>query len=333
MRLVSFLYEKVNVLPMRISFRSILFSLLLLFAMNQSVAQQVYLKVVTAGSRPVSSTLEQIEGVYSDTATLHTRLRQSVLSLYTAGYLAASYDSLSYLRDTVKAYLHPGPQYRWGSLQLVTPDEQMTAMLPRPPRQAENPVIDLEKYSAYQEQLLSYMENNGYPFASVQLSEVHEAPGDTIHAALAVDPGKRYVIDSILIKGSDPVDKRFLYPYLGLFPGMIYDESRLSTISQKIENLSFLRQIRDFELEFSDSSRVNLFLYLERAEGHQAEGALGFLPAKDGSIRFTGQVDLHLASCFAGEGCYRQTGATRNSTRRSFICGWIYRTFCSVVSA
>jgi len=283
---------------MMISFRSILFSLLISFAVNQSVAQQVYLKVVTAGTKPVSCNIGQIEGMYADTATINNRLRQSVLSLYSAGYLAASYDSLSYFQDTVKAYLHPGPQYRWGSLQLVTPNEQLAAMLPRPPRQSGNPVINLEKFSAYQEQLLSYMENNGYPFASVQLSEVHEASGDTIYAALAIDPGKRYVIDSILIKGKDPVDKRFLYPYLGFFPGMVYDESRLSTISQKIQNLSFLRQIRDFELEFSDSSRVNLFLYLERAEGHQAEGALGFLPAQDGRIRFTGQVDLHLANLF-----------------------------------
>jgi len=283
---------------MMISCRSIVFFLFLLFAVSPSGAQQVYLEVVTAGSTPEHPAIGQVEGMYPDTATIHASLRQSLSSFYSAGYLAASYDSLGYFPDTVKAYLHPGPQYRWGSLKLVATNEQVAAMLPRPPRQSGNSVINLERFRAYQEQLLRYLENNGYPFASVQLSQVRETPGDTIHGALTVHTGKQYVIDSIMIKGKEPVDQRFLYPYLGLFPGMVYDESRLSVLPQKIENLSFLRQIRDFELEFSDSNRVHLFLYLERAEGHQAEGALGFLPAENGSIRFTGQVDLHLINMF-----------------------------------
>jgi outer membrane protein assembly factor BamA len=283
---------------MMISWRFILLFLFLLFAVSPSGAQQVYLEVVTVGPTAKPPSTGQVEGMYPDTATIHAHLRQSLSSLYSDGYLAASYDSLDYSMDTVKAFLHPGPQYRWGSLKLVATNEAMAEVLPPPPRQSGNPVINLERFRAYQEQLLRYLENNGYPFASVQLSEVQETPGDTLHGALAVHTGKRYIIDSILIKGKEPVDKRFLYPYLGLSPGMVYNESRLSALSQKIENLSFLRQIRDFELEFSDSNRVNLFLYLERAEGHQAEGALGFLPAKDGSIRFTGQVDLHLVNMF-----------------------------------
>jgi len=278
--------------------RSIFLFLLLLFAANQLRAQQVYLKIEPAGSAPVSSIIEPAEGMYEDTAAIHARIRQSISSLHSSGYLAASYDTLAYGPDTVKAFLHLGPQYRWGSLKVVAPDEEMAGLLPRPPRQSGNPVINLERFRAYQEQLLTSLENHGYPFASVQLSRVQETPDDTLHGALAVRAGKRYVIDTILIKGEDPVDPRFLYPYLGLFPGMVYDESRLSAIPRKIENLSFLRQIRDFELEFSDSNRVNLFLYLERAEGHQAEGALGFLPAGSGGIRFTGQVDLHLSNLF-----------------------------------
>jgi outer membrane protein assembly factor BamA len=283
---------------MMIPWRTIFLFMFLLIAANPLKAQQLHLEVVTDETNPPVSTLGQIQGMYPDTATIHARLHQSLSSLYSEGYLAASYDSLGYLRDTVRAFLHVGPQYRWGSLELVAPNERMAAVLPRPPRHSGNPVINLERFRSYQEQLLTYLENNGYPFASVQLSEVRETTGDSIHGALVVHAGRRYVIDSILIKGKEPVDQRFLYPYLGLSPGMVYDESRLSAISQKIRNLSFLREIRDFELEFSDSSRVNLFLYLERAEGHQAEGALGFLPTEDGSIRFTGQVDLHLTNMF-----------------------------------
>jgi outer membrane protein assembly factor BamA len=101
-----------------------------------------------------------------------------------------------------------------------------------------------------------------------------------------------------MIQGNDPVSDKYLYPYLGLYPGMVYNESRLKQIPDRIENIAFLTQIREFELEFSEGDRVNVFLYLERAESNQVDGVVGFLPGGEGKIRFTGQFDLSLSNIF-----------------------------------
>jgi outer membrane protein assembly factor BamA len=263
-----------------------------------SEAQPWQLKVMPSGSTAIPGWLDQVEGTYSDTTAAYAQLKESLSDLYAEGYLAASYDSISRHGDTLKVFLYRGRQYRWGRFDISIPEGEATDMIPVPENFPAERVLNLQRLNAYQEQVLARLENHGYPFASVQLSNIRNSASDTIDAVLSVQTGPQYSIDSILIKGDAPVDRSFLYPYLGMFPGMVYDESKIREIPQKVENLDFLRQIRDFELEFSGNRRVNVFLYLERAEGNQAEGAVGFLPSRRGKIRFTGRLDMQLMNIF-----------------------------------
>jgi len=79
---------------------------------------------------------------------------------------------------------------------------------------------------------------------------------------------------------------------------MYYDESRLNSISEKLDQLPFITQIKDFELEFSDQNKVNLYLYLSQNQGNQADGLVGFVPAEGNKIQFTGRLDLLLQNSF-----------------------------------
>ena len=240
----------------------------------------------------------ELEGSYKDSATIHMKLRESLSDMRRRGFLAASYDSIRVREDTLTAWLHVGRQYRWGQFSLNAPDSSLFRELTIFREMKNNAVINLQELNALEEKIVTYLENRGYPFASVRIDRLEHAGSDTLNASLSIEPGKRYVIDSIMIQGNDPVSEKYLYPYLGLYPGMVYNESRLKQIPNRIENLAFLRQIRDFELEFSEGHRVNVFLYLERAENNQVDGVVGFLPGGDGKIRFTGQFDLSLSNLF-----------------------------------
>ncbi|MBS3772394.1 MAG: BamA/TamA family outer membrane protein [Bacteroidales bacterium] len=239
-----------------------------------------------------------LEGDYKDTATIRRKLRQSLTDMRKAGFLAASYDRMRIKTDTVRMWLHVGQKYHWGKFSITTPDSSLLQTIPSFQKIREQEVINLNELNALEKRVVTQLENQGYPFASVKISQLENAGSDTLNASLVIDPGKRYVIDSILIKGNDRVSEKYLYPYLELFPGMVYNENKLQKIPDKIENLAFLRQIRDFELEFSEGQRVNVFLYLEKAASNQAEGVVGFLPKGDGKIHFTGAFDLSLSNLF-----------------------------------
>jgi outer membrane protein assembly factor BamA len=240
----------------------------------------------------------ELEGSYMDSSTIHMKLRESLSDMRRRGFLAASYDSIRVREDTLTAWLHVGRQYRWGQFSLNAPDSSLFREPTIFREMKNNAVINLQELNALEEKIVTYLENRGYPFASVRIERLEHAGADTLNASLNIEPGKRYVIDSIMIQGNNPVSEKYLYPYLGLYPGMVYNESRLKQIPNRIENLAFLRQIRDFELEFSEGHRVNVFLYLERAENNQVDGVVGFLPGGDGKIRFTGQFDLSLSNLF-----------------------------------
>jgi len=261
--------------------------------------QEYYLEIrESSASGYIDELTSELEESYKDSATIHMELRESLSDMRRRGFLAASYDSIRVREDTLTAWLHVGGQYRWGQFSLNVPDSSLFRGFTVFRGMNNNEVINLHELNALEERIVTYLENRGYPFASVRIERLEDAGSDTLNASLGIDPGKRYVIDSIMIQGNNPVSEKYLYPYLGLYPGMVYNESRLKQIPDRIENIAFLRQIRDFELEFSEGHRVNVFLYLERAENNQVDGVVGFLPGGDGKIRFTGQFDLSLSNLF-----------------------------------
>ena len=264
-----------------------------------AIGQEVKLEVSGEDSSDfVLGWKRDAEGSYRDSAAVYRQLKQSLSFFQQRGYLAASFDSLVQKGDTLRAHLHLGRQYHWGRFEVDLPDNDLAGQVPSPEGPGAEHILNLEQFNRYKEKVVVFLENRGYPFASAQLKRINNSQGDTLHAVLKVKTGKRYIIDSIYIKGDDPVNRKYLYPYLGLHPGMIYHEERVGRIPDKIESLSFLRQIRDFELEFSRGNRVNIFLYLEQARSNRAEGVVGFLPDEAGRIRFTGQVDLDLYNVF-----------------------------------
>ena len=279
--------------------RNILLTTCLLLIGLITNGQEYHLEIRDSStSGYIDELTSELEGSYKDSATIHMKLRESLSDMRRRGFLAASYDSIRVREDTLTAWLHVGRQYRWGQFSLNAPDSSLFRELTIFREMKNNAVINLQELNALEEKIVTYLENRGYPFASVRIDRLEHAGSDTLNASLSIEPGKRYVIDSIMIQGNDPVSEKYLYPYLGLYPGMVYNESRLKQIPNRIENLAFLRQIRDFELEFSEGHRVNVFLYLERAENNQVDGVVGFLPGGDGKIRFTGQFDLSLSNLF-----------------------------------
>ncbi|MGM0532004.1 MAG: BamA/TamA family outer membrane protein [Bacteroidota bacterium] len=279
--------------------KNILFAICILLNAFMTKAQEYHLDIRESDTTDYIMNLTgTLEGDYKDTATIRRKLKQSLTEMRQAGFLAASYDRMRIEKDTMKMWLYVGQKYHWGKFSVTTPDSSLLQNIPYSREIRKHEVIDLYELNALEKQIVTYLENRGYPFASVKIDQLENAGSDTLNASLIVDPGKRYVIDSILIKGNNPVNEKYLYPYLELFPGMVYEENKLQKIPDKIQNLGFLRQIRDFEIEFSEGRRVNVFLYLERAESNQADGVVGFLPKGDGKIRFTGEFDLSLSNLF-----------------------------------
>ncbi|MCX6296044.1 MAG: BamA/TamA family outer membrane protein, partial [Bacteroidetes bacterium] len=157
----------------------------------------------------------------------------------------------------------------------------------------DNKPIYYKSVKRVQEKLISYYENNGYPFASVKLDSIRVSDG-SIAAQLKLTKNSEIKIDSVVIRGSAKIASVYIYNYLGIKPGNLYDESQLKKVNTRIAELPFVRSAKPPSFTFTDKFN-KLILYIDNRRASQFDGIVGILPDnKTGKILFTGDVRLKL---------------------------------------
>ncbi len=220
-------------------------------------------------------------------------LQQVLFTVFDNAYLAAQYDSLKEDSTRLTAYLNLGDRYKWANLKHGNVDEGVLSQIGFREKLYRNKPVYFKDVKRVQEELIRFYENNGYPFASVKLDSI-VISGPELSAVLKLTKNKLEKIDSVLIKGNAKIAKIYLYNYLGVKPGSLYNESQLIKINTRLAELPFVRATRSANIIFSD--RYNkLYLYLEKKRASQFDGIVGILPDNvTGKILFTGDVHLNL---------------------------------------
>jgi outer membrane protein assembly factor BamA len=208
-------------------------------------------------------------------------------------YLTAQYDSLKEDSTSLTAFLNFGDQYKWAYLKGGNVDEGVLGKIGFREKIYQHKPVYFKDVKRIQEALIRYYENNGYPFASVKLDSIiidHEE----ISAVLNLTKNQLERIDSIIVKGDAKIANVYIYNYLGIKPGSLYNESQLIKVNTRIAELPFVRSTRSANVTFT--KRYNkLFLYLEKKRASQFDGIVGVLPNNvTGKILFTGDVHLSL---------------------------------------
>lgn len=82
------------------------------------------------------------------------------------------------------------------------------------------------------EKLISYYENNGYPFALAKLDSI-QIDSQQISAQLVIEKNIYIQLDSLIIEGNAAINEKFLTRYLNIKNGMPYNEASFQSISKK----------------------------------------------------------------------------------------------------
>jgi outer membrane protein assembly factor BamA len=143
--------------------------------------------------------------------------------------------------------------------------------------------------------IITYYENNGYPFASVKLDSL-ETSKEEIKAVLNIEKNKYFKLDSLVIQGSAKVNKKFLYRYLSVKEGMPYNESAIIALSLKLKQLPFLYEKKPWRAQLTNKTN-KLILFLDKKNTSQFDGIIGLLPdANTNKTVITGDVKLKLVN-------------------------------------
>ena len=223
--------------------------------------------------------------------------------LHAKGYLTASIDSVVFDSTSAKMLLYVGEAYKWAHLTTVSVDPSLLSAVGWNERQFPGKPMDFTTIKAWQERILDYLENHGYPFAKIFLDSL-EMNNDSVSAVLKVDKGPLYIIDSIRVFGDAKLSNNFLQRYLEIPNGSIYNKEKLLNISKKILELSYVREEKASDLTLLGTGSV-LNLYLKQRRNSQVNVLVGFLPNNDQlsskKLLITGEANIHLRNAL-GEG-------------------------------
>jgi outer membrane protein assembly factor BamA len=212
------------------------------------------------------------------------------------GFAAASIDSIYYDSTTATAHLYVGESFQLASLYAADADKKILEQAGWNEKSFAGKPLNADQLRNLREKVLDYLENNGYPFASLRLDSL-AYNGNALWARLNIDKGPLYKIDSIRIYGKASISNVFLQRYLEINKGSIYRKNKLQDISKKLLELPFLTEDQSWNLTLLGTGSV-LNLYLQPKKSSQVNVLVGFLPASEqaegGRLLVTGEANINL---------------------------------------
>lgn len=254
---------------------------------------QDYYSLEILGEQPLKAKkIEQRK--FKDSLELLAYLEDLRLTDISKGYALANIDSLRWSEKHLQAFYYRGSSFE--RLEIFTLDED-EELIRKIPGISESFLLDLsldaKQLSNVLRKILKYLENNGYPFASVSLGNVSQFE-DVFSAELHIEKGPYTTIIDIELKGDANVAKKYISNYINIKKGDAYNEFALRDISQRLAQIPFLSEIKSHEILFTPDG-CTLYLYLKSNPVSLINGIAGIQqdPSSEKTI-VTGDIRLKL---------------------------------------
>ncbi len=144
---------------------------------------------------------------------------------------------------------------------------------------------------------LLFLENNGYPFAQVEITDQQEED-NTLTLTYHIDSGNAYIINKIHIKSEKKIHDKTILNIIGIKPGDIYNEKKIANISSLLSASNLYKTVRPSQILFKDNS-AELYLYIAKQKSSSADGYIGFQQDQEtGKLALNGYVNLQLYNSF-----------------------------------
>ncbi len=222
------------------------------------------------------------------------------------GYIESSVDSTILQNNILNTYVYLGKKYTLTSLENGNLTEELTHKIHFKPKDYNKKVYSFNEIEELQQKILQFYENRGYPFTEVFLDSF-SIKNQSVQSKIYVKPHQIFTIDTIIIEGKTNTKSRYLQNYLNIKKGDLYDKSKIDKISQKLAQLSFIKETRKAQLVFLNG-KIKIYIFIEKQKSNEFDLLIGILPndkLNDRKITITGNGRLHLFNSFGvGEEIY-----------------------------
>ena len=266
--------------------------LLLLFACGYSLFAQFDLQLHYDSPSPEAEKIIQktkLKKEYKSLIAIEKDLQKLTNRFHREHYTAFSIDTLINDASIYKAYLYIGNPLTIQHIEV----EGLQEVFKEEIKKTSSP-FSMQDVFAYASDVLTFLENKGYPFAKVECKDI--IPDSNGNKALIQVEENNYIAwDSIIVKGNAKLSKSFLYGFFNIKFGKAYEETTAKQIPDLIQELPYVEETQPASISFG-KDKAALYLYLNKRNTNQFDGFLGIVPVNDksGKTLITGNINLLL---------------------------------------
>lgn len=254
-------------------------------------SERVYLNIKLDKSEDTNvKNVLRVNGKYKNRLEAISVLNRKIDKFRANGFWEANTDSIIFCNDSIYANVHLGSKYSIDKFTGVDVNKENLSEF----NYKLNHEGDLTKIKLLQESMLKNLNNNGYPFALIEVDSL-SLDQKVLNGVWKLNTGELVCWDRIICKGDLKVKKNFIERYLSVFSGKPYSEKRFNSISNKIKGLNFVREIKLAEVEFIKNKAL-LYTYLSKEKSNRFDGILGLQnnSAENNKLELTGELNLFL---------------------------------------
>jgi len=208
-------------------------------------------------------------------------------------------------------------EWKWGHIQFSTTLDSLYPNNELKKTVIENTIIDSALLAFSIENTLKHFEEIGYPFVSISFDSIQKyTETKTIDAILNFKLNAMVVFDTLKIIGDEGISEKYLRNYLGIKPNTIYDERKVKSIKNRIDELSFIRLKNPTQVYFINN-KAKIVLSTEKRNANKFDGLIGVQPSNTNQkTTIIGQAQLYLINVLKkGEKLSIDFKSQANSTR------------------
>ncbi|MBR9861510.1 hypothetical protein GYB22_12365 [bacterium] len=259
--------------------------LFMLIAASTAFAQT---QIVCLSSEDGVECSEYIDSFQTELLLKNWRMQQRA-----EGFLASGVDSSFTKGDSLIYYLSKGTKFNY--INITSNNFTLGSEEYFPQKK-----LSYKQFNSNSKRLLDFMENNGYPFASIRLDS-GQINKDTIQFSVFFDPGVQILYDTLSVLGNSKLSKNYLYNFLDIKPGELYNELNVKAIDKKIRNLPLVKVNAPAKIYFFQGlARVQL--NIDERVTDRFDGVVGVAPnsanSEDNSLLVTGELNVELNNLF-----------------------------------
>lgn len=221
-------------------------------------------------------------------------IQKDIIQLWSKGYLLANLDTVFIEDSSFHAKIYIGEAYRFGEIQIS--DEYLAIIGAAGLKNVrwKDKMLSIDMVSQYAETLLTYLENNGYPFASVHLDSTTINDG-VVSSKISLKRNRFVPFDSTKVIGNVDIRKGYISKYLNINANEPYSRSKVKAIDNRINDLTFMELDSTPIIKFSNTV-AQVQLYLKAKKASRFDFLIGVLPSIE-----NGQRNFSIIGEFTGE--------------------------------